>query len=307
MVDINKIVFSNKPKEIVEIINALTESEVMNTSISTIERIVLEVGKSRDKGGSDKVLNIARKFIAGNSWNSTVDGIEMYNGKFYINFYVQYGDCETDTNLNEPLSDFIGNGDYRGTIKGSDRYGNTKYYYYSYDVKDKIKVIRSVLLDYVYKKYADELRDNALIETFDELVSRLKASGGKDHEDFLNFVLSTKYFRRDRDSGVTNPEVRQGPYGTKLLIKDTFFFLRKGVEWDMSSYFSAMSYMRRHKYVTTQEPTLLVEHSVNHYNGGQGTDYSYKFGGDEEWKMFTELALDGFAKRFKSVINMDYE
>ena len=59
----------------------------------------------------------------------------------------------------EEYDDFFGSRDYRGEIRRLDRYGNGRTYYFCYDRSDKARVMKSVLLEYVYSKYADKLKE----------------------------------------------------------------------------------------------------------------------------------------------------
>lgn len=144
------------PKKKIEIINVLTDDEVMATTQATVLRIVKEAGSNRYKS-RDKDLHIARRLREGNHWNSVMEAIGTFKKKLYLDLYVQYGDCDTDTTESVRFEEFFRQGEFRGTIKGSDYYGNTKYYYYIYDREDKVRCMRSILLQYVYSKYEDKL------------------------------------------------------------------------------------------------------------------------------------------------------
>ena len=73
-----------------------------------------------------------------------------------LDFYVQMD--STDTNHFEPYSNFSKDGDYTGKVFTTNRYGNSVPYYFTYDDRqDKAGVIKSILLEYVYTKYADKL------------------------------------------------------------------------------------------------------------------------------------------------------
>lgn len=158
--NINQIIFSRtQPTKKISIIKALTDAEVMNVSTDTISRIVREAGKNRYKS-RDKVLYITRGNKAGNDWNSSLESIGICKRRLYVDLYVQYGDCDTDTTVCEDFDIFFRRGEYRGEIKGTDRYGNPRTYYFIYDQDDKVKCMRSILLQYVMTKYASKLQDN---------------------------------------------------------------------------------------------------------------------------------------------------
>ena len=155
--NINQIIFTRtQPKKKVEIIKNLTEAELLATSEATVTRIVKEVGSTIYKS-RDKRLYIDGDRRIGNSWNSTIEGLDLIKGRLHLNIYVQYEN--TDTNTSEEYDNFFRRGNYRGEVRRLDRHGSGRTYYFSYDENDKAKVMRSVLLDYVYKKYSDKLHD----------------------------------------------------------------------------------------------------------------------------------------------------
>lgn len=94
----------------------------------------------------------------GNKWNSVVEGLWLYKGKLSVMVYVQFDN--TDTSMLVPFNDFFKKGDFRGTIKRDDRYGNPQTHYYVYDEKDKTEVLRSFCLEYVNIKYKSKLSNN---------------------------------------------------------------------------------------------------------------------------------------------------
>ena len=139
--NINQIIFTRtQPKKKLEIINSLSEAELMATTEATITKIVKEAGSRK-----------------GNNWNSTVEGVELIKGKLYLDFYIQYEN--TDTNTSEEFDDFFRRGNFRGEIRRLDRYGNGRTYYFCYDETDKARVMRSILLEYVYSKYNEKLSE----------------------------------------------------------------------------------------------------------------------------------------------------
>ena len=143
------------PKKKLDIIESLSPSELLATTPATITRIIKEAGENRYKS-RDKRLFISRDRQRGNSWNSTVEAVELLKGKVYIDVYVQYEN--TDTNTDYPLSSFLGRGESRVEINRDDRYGNPRTYYSHYDEGSKARVIKSILHQYVYNKYEDKLR-----------------------------------------------------------------------------------------------------------------------------------------------------
>ena len=75
-VNINQELFKRyAPKKKLEIINNLTTTELLATTLETIKRIVKEAGRNIGKS-RDKALRINRDRQAGNDWNSTIEDVE---------------------------------------------------------------------------------------------------------------------------------------------------------------------------------------------------------------------------------------
>lgn len=143
------------PKHKLEIIESLNQEELLAITPATIIRIVKEAGQGK-KGSPNKDLRIRRSLRKGNNWNSEFVGVEIYKKRLYVNLYVQMDSTDTDTS--EYYSKFFTRGErYRGTCQESDRYGNPNYHYFYYNDEDRANCIKSILLEYVYTKYADKL------------------------------------------------------------------------------------------------------------------------------------------------------
>ena len=154
-VNINQELFKRyAPKKKLEIINNLTTTELLNTTTEAIKRIVKEAGKSIGKS-RDKTLRINRDRQAGNDWNSTVEDVEFIKGNLYLNIYFQTD--HTDTNISEKYATFMQGDEYHGKHYTTNRYGDQVPTYLIYNREDKAGVIKSILLEYVYTKYADKL------------------------------------------------------------------------------------------------------------------------------------------------------
>lgn len=157
--NINQFLFTRtQPKKKLEVISHLTENELLSVNQETIKKIVKTVG-NRCYKSRDKELYISSERRRGNSWNSVVESVELIRGKLHLNFYIQYEN--TDTNTYKKFEDFVKYGNFRGEIRRSDRYGNDRTYYFIYNPEDKAKVIRSILQEYVHRKYADKLKTTA--------------------------------------------------------------------------------------------------------------------------------------------------
>ena len=144
------------PKKKIQIIEKLTDEELLAITPATIIRMVKEAGKSIYKSKRDKTLMVSRQRRTGNDWNSWFNGVDLLKGKLYVNFYIQYDN--TDTNDCISYGEFVRDRDrFRGTIKTTDRYDNPQTYYYFYENDDRARAIKSLLLEYVYTKYAEKL------------------------------------------------------------------------------------------------------------------------------------------------------
>lgn len=158
MADVNTKLFKRtSPVKKIEIIENLKQDELTGVSEETILKIVKETGRRR-KGTRDYEFYINPDRRKGNNWNSEVEGIWLYKGKLSVMVYVQFDD--TDTSMIVPFNDFFKKGDFRGTIKRDDRYGNPQTHYYVYDEKDKAEVLRSFCLEYINTKYKSKLSTN---------------------------------------------------------------------------------------------------------------------------------------------------
>lgn len=156
MTDINIEIFKRyQPKKKLEIIESLTDKELLNLKESTVIRIVKEVGNFHHRSKRDKLLSINGERRQGNSWNSIFEGVDYYKGELWVELYFQYEN--TDTNTSEEWRRFFRQGNYEGQCRRDDRMGNLRTYYFTYSQSDKAKCIKSILYEYVYRKYADKL------------------------------------------------------------------------------------------------------------------------------------------------------
>ena len=157
--NVNNFIFTRtQPMKKLEVIEKLSNDELLAVSESTVKKIIQEVGQRRYKS-RDKELRIDYDRRKGNNWNSTVESVELIKGKLYLDFYIQYEN--TDTNTSDDYEDFFKRGNYRGEIRRLDRFGNGRTYYFCYDESDKARVMKSILLEYVYSKYADKIKVEA--------------------------------------------------------------------------------------------------------------------------------------------------
>ena len=157
--NINEFIFSRtQPQRKIDTINALTEGELLSIHEETIKRIVKDAGKRIWKT-RDKRLRISQERRAGNAWNSSIDEVQLIKGKLHLEVYLQFEN--TDTSTSEEYDEFFRNGNYRGEVRRLDRYGNGRTYYFMYNPSDKACVMKSILLEYVFTKYAAKLTQQA--------------------------------------------------------------------------------------------------------------------------------------------------
>jgi len=157
--NINEFIFSRtQPQKKIDTINALSEDELLSTSEATVKRIVKDADRRMWKT-RDKELRISHERRAGNAWNSLIEAVELIKGRLYLEVYLQYEN--TDTSTSEEYDDFFRNGNFRGEVRRSDRYGNGRTYYFLYNPSDKASVMKSILLEYVFTKYAAKLTQKA--------------------------------------------------------------------------------------------------------------------------------------------------
>lgn len=160
-IDINVELFKRyAPKKKLEIVEKLSFDDLMNVSMTTLERIVKEVGKGAwsKKRSRNKSLRIRSDLQKGNNWDSDIEEISLYKGKLYLRVYLQYEN--TDTSDETTADSFFKRGETRIDICRDDRYGNPRTYYAIYEEEEKAEVVRSILLQYIYSKYKEQLKEN---------------------------------------------------------------------------------------------------------------------------------------------------
>ena len=72
-----------------------------------------------------------------------------------LDLYIQFENTDTSTSVR--LDDFLKHGDYIGSIVRDDRCGNPRSYYFTYSTADKARFVKSLLLEYLNRKYKDRL------------------------------------------------------------------------------------------------------------------------------------------------------
>lgn len=155
--NINEFIFSRtQPLKKIETVRNLNNDDLFSISENVIKRIIKETGRKIPKT-RDKELYIALDRRKGNNWNSVVEGVYLIKGCLYLNLYIQYEN--TDTNTTEDYDKFFRRwSEYRGEIRRLDRCGNPRTYYFCYSESDKAEVLRSILLEFIYRKYNQKLQ-----------------------------------------------------------------------------------------------------------------------------------------------------
>lgn len=151
--DINRIIFTRTgAAKKVEIVNNLTEAELLSINYATILRVVKETG-TMQSNSRNKTFRMTRP--VSNDWNAEFEGVNLHRGKLYADIYLQYD--STDTNVSVPFEDFLKKGDFRGSITRPDRYNNPQTHYFTFREIDKAIVLGRLLMDYLNRKYKDKL------------------------------------------------------------------------------------------------------------------------------------------------------
>ena len=161
--NINNIIFTRTaPKKKLEIINSLSQGELLAITYPTILRIIKEAGQ----GDSNKArCKFKTLYLSGatNDWNSKVTNI--YNWKkdeVYLSVYIQ-GD-DTDTYEFPKLKNFLDNSyeeQCLGKLHESFRNGYEHDVPANYNRTDRARVIKAILTAYVKNKYRDKLKEEA--------------------------------------------------------------------------------------------------------------------------------------------------
>lgn len=95
--DINKFIFSRTaPAKKVEIIENLTQTELLSITPATIVKMVKDAGTRLYKS-RDKEMRISAERRTGNDWNSTVEGVRIRKGTPMLDIYIQYENTDNGT------------------------------------------------------------------------------------------------------------------------------------------------------------------------------------------------------------------
>lgn len=153
--NINEFIFTRtQPKKKLEVINNLSQGELLSISYKTILRMIKEAGV----GDSNKTRSKFKTLYldgAGNDWNSEVTRIfNRQKDEVYMNVYIQGDDIDTDVWYE--LKDFLDNSyeeQCLGHIEESFRNGYSHSKPANYDRSDRARVIRAICIAYLHGKY----------------------------------------------------------------------------------------------------------------------------------------------------------
>lgn len=123
-----------------EYINNLTCDELMAIPESTIIKIIEQVGENN-------TLTIRNRFRRGNNSNSVVENTYIHKGSVFVSLIV-LGDS-TDTSMSECFARFFFKGEFVSSA-------NRLNLFIDYKESDKAEVMRSILLEGVYRLDNDE-------------------------------------------------------------------------------------------------------------------------------------------------------
>lgn len=158
-ININQFLFTRtKPQTKFEVINNLSQGELLSVTYNTILRIIKEAGK----GDANKTrCKFKTLYLSGatNDWNSKVRNIFNWKkDEVYLSVYIQ-GD-DTDTEVDYKLRDFLDNRyeeQCLGKLHESFRNGYEHNVPANYDRSDRARVIKAILTAYITNKYATKL------------------------------------------------------------------------------------------------------------------------------------------------------
>lgn len=142
--NIERLFFENKPLE------TLANIYYLDKFIS--KKFIIELQKNFNKKSSEIYLDIN---ISSNHWNSQVRYVNFENNNIYLIFGVQNN--STDISFEENWDEFFKSNTYRyfedNGISDNDIDIDDISFEAIYNVKDKLNVLKALLLEYLYLKY----------------------------------------------------------------------------------------------------------------------------------------------------------
>lgn len=142
MTILEKVLFAagdyNKKKSYID--NMLVD-ELMQVSKSIVKSIIIKAGNDYGR------FCIGKKFRKGNEWNSEIESVSLSKDNVFVDVYIQTD--KTDTTESEYFDSFFRRGEY---------YSRDNRFNMGVDYKEsqKAEVMRSILLECVYRLFSDE-------------------------------------------------------------------------------------------------------------------------------------------------------
>lgn len=203
------------------------KATIEQLSASDIRSIKKDVYiKIVEKGGKNNSFRVLNDFRKGNNWNSVIEGlyISKPNGYLLVDIYVQ--NTSTDTNMSEYFDTFFRSGSY----SSSDNHLNANI---RYDEGEKVEVLRSFLLSYVYYAYSTEHKKTMIVANL------------KDYK-VINPILNKyydkyrlRYKNTGRYSGATAVSEVEGYHHAKYVldeyIEENYKDLKKKTNEELSA------------------------------------------------------------------------
>lgn len=202
------------------------KATIEQLSASDIRSIKKDVYfKIVEKGGKGNRFRVVNDFRKGNNWNSLIEGlyISKPNGILFVEIYLQ--GASTDTSISEYFDTFFRSGSYSSSYN----YLNLNI---RYDEGEKVEVLRSFLLSYVYYTYSTEHKKTMIVANL------------KDYK-IINPILNKyydkyrlRYKNTGRYSGATEVSEVEGYHNAKYVldeyIEENYKNLKKKTNEDLS-------------------------------------------------------------------------
>jgi hypothetical protein len=143
-IDINRFIFGRtRAEKKLETIKAMSDLEVRRATSATMLRIIKEMCKIVE---SDR-YNISSNRREGNNWNSTIEFVYEHNNTPYLCLYVQNTKTDSSTCVRYNVFN-CANAHYEGYCENIQEH-------FSYSPHDVAKVVRCILMEYIYCKYIE--------------------------------------------------------------------------------------------------------------------------------------------------------
>ena len=151
--DVNTLIFSKMiPAKKLDIVNHLTDEELLKVSSNTILRIVKSIGvKSRNYKTLFLVNHIS------NNLNAEVLSVWTDSNIHNINLDICVQYYNTDITKVVSMSDFMKAGDYVGQLTYTDINSGMQTVYFKFDVRTKALLVKDILRAYLIKRFFENV------------------------------------------------------------------------------------------------------------------------------------------------------